>query len=185
MSNMYIWGQKAFWKIKFSDSFQNHAIGQPHIPNQSNPPNYNSYDVMSKNVYFWSQKRPFWKIQASDSFKNYTIGKLICQNIFLDTKIILLAIIVLKLWAKMHISSHVTKNAINRPFWIFFKLWKVVRYHMIWYYIISKYEKVSFYGLSWATWYTLRNYKLPFLVIFEKKRPFWKKRDLRQICNLV
>jgi len=146
-----------------------------HIPrHQNQPPSYNSFEVMSKNVYFWSKKRPFWKIQASDSFKNYTIGKPICQNIFLDTKIILLAIIVLKLWAKMHICSHVTKNAINRPFWIFLKLWKVVRYHMIWYYIMSKYEIVSFYGLSWATWYTFRNYKVHFLVIFEKKRPFWK-----------
>ena len=41
--------------------------------------------------------RPFFNIQTSDSFKNYIIGKPKCQDIFLDTKISLLAIIVLKL----------------------------------------------------------------------------------------
>ena len=125
--NVYFWSKKwPFWKKdlwQFKLLYHLKACMPKPIPrHQNQPPSYNSLEVRTKNVYSWSKKRPFWKIQTSDSFKNYIIGKPICQNISLDTKISLLAIIVLKLWAKMQISSHVTKNAINRPFWIFLKL---------------------------------------------------------------
>jgi len=70
---------------------------------QNHPSSFSSFEVMSKNVYFGSQKRPSWKIQISDRVENCSIGKLICQILFLDTKISLLALIVLKLSAKMYI----------------------------------------------------------------------------------
>jgi len=90
--------------------FQKLLHWRAHMPKpipryQIHPSSFGSFEVMSKNVYFGSEKRPFWKIQTSDSFKNCSIRKLICPNLFLDTKFILLALVVLKLWAKMYISG--------------------------------------------------------------------------------
>ena len=129
---------------------------------QNHPSGFSSFEVMSKNVYFGSQKQPFWKIQTSDGFENCSIGKLICQILFLDTKISLLATIVLKLWAKLDVRSHVTKNAITRPLWFFSKFWKVVHDHIIWYYKLSKYDMFQFYGLGCAVWYTFHIFKVNF-----------------------
>mgnify|MGYP007058521395 CR=1 FL=1 len=70
---------------------------KPGPQRQNQPLSYYSFEVTSESVHFRSQKRPFWKIQTSHGFENFTIGKLICQNLVEDTKISLLAIIVLKL----------------------------------------------------------------------------------------
>ena len=106
--NVYLWSEKQpFCKIQNSDSFKivslESSFAKPIPRHQIHPSSFGSFEVIRKNLKFGPQKWPFWKIHTSDSFGNGSIGKLKCQILFLDTKISLLSIIVLKLWAIMYI----------------------------------------------------------------------------------
>ena len=116
---IFVVGKAAILKNPELSRFQKLLHWRAHMPNpvprhQNHPSSFSSFEVMSKNVYFRSKQRPFWKKLTSDRFENITIGKLISQNLVEDTKISLLAIIVVKLWTKMYIfgwkSGHFEKS---------------------------------------------------------------------------
>ena len=66
------------------------------------PSNYNTLEVMSKNVIFF-QKMPIFEKLGPPSFQVYMVRTIICTNMGQDTKISPLTLILLKLWTKMPI----------------------------------------------------------------------------------